>query len=169
MEARDPPPSPAAHAAGPESGAREPDPESAPPPDDRSARDAPSSEPWTCAVCFGALRQPVVTPCGHIFCWGCVAEWLRRSETCPACGGAVQLSGLIPVYGQGEAADLSGPPPPRPDYIPSRASAFFRWPFARGPAFTPFEAGAALTLGHAVLLQVIAIVLFFLVAFVSGE
>jgi hypothetical protein len=62
---------------------------------------------WNCPICLGALNEPVVTRCGHVFCWSCLCEWLRGSNRCPTCGGVTDRSALISVTGQGPVADLS--------------------------------------------------------------
>jgi hypothetical protein len=72
--------------------------------------EATEDDRWNCAICLGALNEPVVTLCGHVFCWSCLSEWLRRSNRCPTCGGIIDRSGLISVTGQGPAADLKAPP-----------------------------------------------------------
>jgi len=44
--------------------------------------------PSGCPVCmedFGPEDDVRVTPCGHAFHHGCLADWLRRSTTCPLC------------------------------------------------------------------------------------
>jgi E3 ubiquitin-protein ligase RNF5 len=79
----------------------------------------PGNDKWTCPICFDRLTEPVVTSCGHIFCWPCISEWLRRSSACPTCSGHVDADHLISVHGRGRAADLRRPPPlvielPRP-------------------------------------------------------
>jgi E3 ubiquitin-protein ligase RNF5 len=30
---------------------------------------------WKCRVCFEDLNEPVVTLCGHIYCWECIYTW----------------------------------------------------------------------------------------------
>lgn len=78
------------------------------------------AEKWRCPICLEGLQQPVVTHCGHVFCYPCITEWLRRSNSCPVCHGEIENSQLIPIYGQGSEADINSPPPPRPEYREAR-------------------------------------------------
>lgn len=94
-----------------------------------SADEIPDEDKWKCPICLDALQQPVVTRCGHVFCWPCIHEWLRRSNTCPVCHGEIEESHLIPIYGQGDEADISSPPPPRPEYREARPNTGFNFAF----------------------------------------
>ena len=38
-----------------------------------------------CPVCYGALRDPLSTPCGHSFCSVCVRDYLTYKQQCPSC------------------------------------------------------------------------------------
>ena len=38
-----------------------------------------------CPICLAGLRDSHTTPCNHEFCADCLAEALRRSDTCPMC------------------------------------------------------------------------------------
>ncbi|KAL5099380.1 hypothetical protein RYX36_003707 [Vicia faba] len=61
---------------------------------------------FDCNVCFDLVRDPVVTPCGHLFCWPCLYRWLHhrsRSRGCPVCKAVVEEEKLVPIYGKGKS------------------------------------------------------------------
>lgn len=31
-----------------------------------------SSSNWDCSICLDGATDPVVTQCGHLFCWECI-------------------------------------------------------------------------------------------------
>jgi hypothetical protein len=72
--------------------------------------DSSSENQWTCAICFGPLQEPVVTPCGHIFCGQCIGQWLRRSDKCPTCIGHIESKHLIRVNDQKQFPNWSSYP-----------------------------------------------------------
>ncbi|KAG4301102.1 hypothetical protein PCANB_002717 [Pneumocystis canis] len=39
----------------------------------------------TCEICAELLASPFMLACGHIFCYGCILDWLVHKRTCPAC------------------------------------------------------------------------------------
>jgi hypothetical protein len=78
---------------------------------------------FSCNICFDAVAEPVVTRCGHLYCWPCLFRWLepgmlpeeRQSlgmsyvynnnnrdvinrRECPVCKSECSLSSLVPVY-----------------------------------------------------------------------
>ena len=58
---------------------------------------------FDCSICLDLAKNPVVTCCGHLFCWPCLYRWLhlRSSQTkaCPVCKGEVTDKNIIPIYG----------------------------------------------------------------------
>lgn len=48
----------------------------------------------SCGLCRQVLRGPVSTKCGHVFCFGCLRNWLDRYGLCPLGCKAVDVSEL---------------------------------------------------------------------------
>ncbi|KAJ4950099.1 hypothetical protein NE237_026931 [Protea cynaroides] len=69
---------------------------------------------FDCNICLDVAKEPVVTSCGHLFCWPCLYQWLHLHcdhKECPVCKGEVRESKLIPIYGRGSSeteADKKG-------------------------------------------------------------
>ena len=65
---------------------------------------------WLCPICMEEIHDPVVTPCGHVYCKRCIQEWLRRNQVCPTCNkNGIRISDLMPIEGIGLHEDR--PPP----------------------------------------------------------
>ncbi|KAF2309962.1 hypothetical protein GH714_005796 [Hevea brasiliensis] len=59
------------------------------------------------AICFDLAQDPIVTLCGHLFCWPCLYKWLHfhsQSKECPVCKALVQEEKLVPLYGRGKTS-----------------------------------------------------------------
>lgn len=59
---------------------------------------------FDCNICFDLAREPIVTCCGHLFCWPCIYQWLHihsDAKECPVCKGEVSLKNVTPIYGRG--------------------------------------------------------------------
>lgn len=77
---------------------------------------------FDCNICLDLAKEPVVTCCGHLFCWPCIYRWLHQhsiANECPVCKGRVTVKNIIPIYGPGpntleSDVDLHMKIPPRP-------------------------------------------------------
>ncbi|KAH8581798.1 inositol monophosphatase family [Cryptosporidium sp. chipmunk genotype I] len=57
---------------------------------------------FECNICFENAYEPIVTRCGHLYCWSCICSWLDRGyEDCPVCKAGVNSENVIPLYGRG--------------------------------------------------------------------
>ncbi|XP_050213545.1 E3 ubiquitin-protein ligase RMA1H1-like [Mercurialis annua] len=77
---------------------------------------APGSENFSgcfdCNICFEFAHEPVVTLCGHLYCWPCIYKWLHVQSTslasdehpqCPVCKADISHTTMVPLYGRGQA------------------------------------------------------------------
>ncbi|VAH34289.1 E3 ubiquitin-protein ligase RMA1H1-like [Triticum dicoccoides] len=75
---------------------------------------------FDCNICLDFAADPVVTLCGHLYCWPCIYEWLRPSvvsasganstsarQQCPVCKAALSADSLVPLYGRGGSSKKS--------------------------------------------------------------
>lgn len=90
-----------------------------------SSTATPSETTFECNVCFDVPRDPVVTPCGHLYCWSCLYKWMKvdlESPQCPVCKACIAKSTVIPIYGRGrtQADDPRHRPLLNDDYVPPR-------------------------------------------------
>ncbi|KAI3429801.1 hypothetical protein D9Q98_010114 [Chlorella vulgaris] len=63
---------------------------------------------FSCNICYDLASEPVVTLCGHLYCWPCLYRWLQvqsHCRTCPVCKAGVEKDKVIPIYGRGGNED----------------------------------------------------------------
>ncbi|XP_047046962.1 E3 ubiquitin-protein ligase RNF5-like [Lolium rigidum] len=89
---------------------------------------------FECNICFELPQEPIVTLCGHLFCWPCLYKWLHihsHSPECPVCKAVVEEDKLVPLYGRGkDRVD------PRSKNVPGAADIPHR-PTGQRPATAP--------------------------------
>ncbi|KAB5560596.1 hypothetical protein DKX38_005553 [Salix brachista] len=88
---------------------------------------------FDCNICFDCAHEPVVTLCGHLYCWPCIYKWLHVQSTslasdehpqCPVCKADISHTTMVPLYGRGQGSDeAEGKTPYRGMIIPPRPSA----------------------------------------------
>ncbi|KAI0501476.1 hypothetical protein KFK09_016421 [Dendrobium nobile] len=79
-------------------------PNSSIPANDTNSNDAGSFE---CNICFELAQDPIVTLCGHLYCWLCLYQWLHdhaQSSECPVCKAFIEEDKLVPLYGRGKVS-----------------------------------------------------------------
>lgn len=72
-----------------------------------SGSDSNDAGDFECNICFDLAQDPVITLCGHLFCWPCLYQWLHHhshSQECPVCKALVQEEKLVPLYGRGKTS-----------------------------------------------------------------
>ncbi|KAI3801401.1 hypothetical protein L1987_29506 [Smallanthus sonchifolius] len=99
---------------------------------------------FDCNICFDMASDPVVTYCGHLFCWPCLYRWLHIHsdvKECPICKGEMTTKTVTPIYGRGnptrvveEDSDLKIPSRPQAKRVES-----FRQTIQRNVFTMPME------------------------------
>ncbi|CAL0303778.1 unnamed protein product [Lupinus luteus] len=66
---------------------------------------------FDCNICLESAHEPVVTLCGHLYCWPCIYKWIhvqsssvepdQQQQTCPVCKAEISHASLVPLYGRG--------------------------------------------------------------------
>lgn len=75
--------------------------------DDDEKANADAGSFFDCNICLDLAKDPVVTCCGHLFCWPCLYRWLHLhsdAKECPVCKGEVTMKNVTPIYGRGRSA-----------------------------------------------------------------
>ncbi|KAJ7981459.1 E3 ubiquitin-protein ligase RMA1H1-like [Quillaja saponaria] len=72
---------------------------------------------FECNICLDSVQDPVVTLCGHLYCWPCIYKWLHLQNIsaenedqlpqCPVCKAEVSKSSIVPLYGRGKTTKAS--------------------------------------------------------------
>ncbi|KAI8930366.1 Pex12 amino terminal region-domain-containing protein [Entophlyctis helioformis] len=64
---------------------------------DAEGQDDDEDESQKCMLCLSKRKTTTSAPCGHLFCWKCIADWCRNKPECPLCRQAVAHNQLYPV------------------------------------------------------------------------
>lgn len=96
---------------------------------------------FDCNICLETASEPVVTLCGHLYCWGCIWRWLEVQECpqCPICKSSIAQERMLPIYGRGRPqVDPRSHTHDAGEAIPTRPPAA-----SRASAAAPASEGAA--------------------------
>ncbi|KAK7302782.1 hypothetical protein RJT34_13678 [Clitoria ternatea] len=95
-----------------------------------------SSGCFDCNICLDFAHEPVVTLCGHLYCWPCIYKWLHvqndslapdEHPQCPVCKANISHNTMVPLYGrghavaEGKASSCDVLIPPRPPALGAQA------------------------------------------------
>ncbi|KAK4349268.1 hypothetical protein RND71_032023 [Anisodus tanguticus] len=59
---------------------------------------------FDCNICLDMAKEPILTCCGHLYCWSCFYQLPYVDSTtkeCPVCKGEVTDANVTPIYGNG--------------------------------------------------------------------
>ncbi|KAJ9566023.1 hypothetical protein OSB04_001989 [Centaurea solstitialis] len=122
------------------------------------SKSVPSSEKsspcFDCSICLDFAKDPIVTLCGHLFCWPCIYKWLSFQTTsdsgenplCPVCKSEISHTSVVPLYGRGgktfsdddtDTKTAVIPPRPHPTLLSTSNAAAQRFSY-RNPHQTPY-------------------------------
>ncbi|KAJ6425038.1 hypothetical protein OIU84_025749 [Salix udensis] len=63
---------------------------------------------FDCNICLDMAQDPILTCCGHLFCWPCFYQLsyvYSNVKECPVCVEEVTDKSIIPIYGNGNRND----------------------------------------------------------------
>jgi E3 ubiquitin-protein ligase RNF5 len=99
-----------------------------------------SEDAFLCSVCLECVkdRDPVVTQCGHLYCWPCLFRWLNSNHTtCPVCKAGVTKENVIPIFIKGSVVDPRTKTSTISEQIPNRPLGHRPVPQAGNPLLGP--------------------------------
>ncbi|KAJ9182887.1 hypothetical protein P3X46_006832 [Hevea brasiliensis] len=81
---------------------------------------------FDCNICLDSAQDPIVTLCGHLYCWPCIYKWLQvqsspdaneQQPSCPVCKANISQNSLVPLYGRGTCRADSASKKASPDVV----------------------------------------------------
>ncbi|CAK64699.1 unnamed protein product (macronuclear) [Paramecium tetraurelia] len=55
---------------------------------------------FQCKICLDLATEPVITPCGHLYCWQCLYTWAQKKNPlqCPYCSNVFELDKVTTIF-----------------------------------------------------------------------
>ncbi|CAD8165172.1 unnamed protein product [Paramecium pentaurelia] len=55
---------------------------------------------FQCKICLDLATEPVITPCGHLYCWQCLYTWAQKKNplVCPYCSNVFELEKVTTIF-----------------------------------------------------------------------
>lgn len=50
-----------------------------------------------CPICYDTFDNPIMLPCTHVFCGGCLLKWMQTGNACPECRSVITLKKLTAI------------------------------------------------------------------------
>lgn len=51
----------------------------------------------TCPICYDTFNNPIMLPCTHVFCGGCLLKWMQNGNACPECRTVIAAKKLTAI------------------------------------------------------------------------
>jgi SNF2 family DNA or RNA helicase len=51
----------------------------------------------TCPICYDTFNNPIMLPCTHVFCGGCLLKWMQNGNACPECRSVITVKKLTAI------------------------------------------------------------------------
>jgi hypothetical protein len=68
------------------------------PTDTGAERETDERPTGTCSICMDERTDTTATECGHLFCWGCIAQATWREPRCPLCRAEARPERLLRLF-----------------------------------------------------------------------
>lgn len=59
-----------------------------------------------CVICMDTVKNPIMLECTHLFCGGCIMNWIQRNNNCPYCRTRIaSYNNLIAIVNQNNSTN----------------------------------------------------------------
>jgi superfamily II DNA or RNA helicase len=59
-----------------------------------------------CVICMDTVKNPIMLECTHLFCGGCIMNWIQRNNNCPYCRTSIaSYNNIIAIVNQNNTSN----------------------------------------------------------------